>query len=67
MISNPNGRNDLLSGARAHMKKMRFCGVCQSYTLAGSHCGGPTMSAHPARFNPNDPYGDYRRRVKFGA
>ncbi|NYZ74473.1 ribosome biogenesis protein [Candidatus Micrarchaeota archaeon] len=48
------------------MKKMRFCGVCQSYTLSGSHCGAQTLSAHPARFNPNDPYGDYRRRVKFG-
>lgn len=49
------------------VKKMRFCNVCQSYTLDGSHCGRDTISAHPARFNPNDWYGEYRRRGKFGA
>ncbi|MBI5227421.1 ribosome biogenesis protein [Candidatus Micrarchaeota archaeon] len=48
------------------MKKMRFCQSCSSYTLTDEHCGGSTLSAHPARFNPNDWYGDYRRKVKFG-
>jgi len=49
------------------MKKMRFCGLCQSYTLSGSHCGAQTVSAHPVRFNPNDPYGGYRRTMRFGS
>ncbi len=49
------------------MKKMRFCGVCQSYTLYETHCGGPTRSAHPGRFNPNDPYAKYRRKARFGS
>jgi rRNA maturation protein Nop10 len=47
------------------MKKMRFCNACQSYTLSEYHCE-QTVSAHPAKFNPNDPYGEYRRRSKFG-
>lgn len=49
------------------MFRMRFCGVCNSYTLSESHCGSMTKSAHPARFNPNDPYGKYRRKASFGA
>ncbi|MFH1785780.1 MAG: nucleolar RNA-binding Nop10p family protein [Candidatus Micrarchaeota archaeon] len=46
---------------------MRFCKVCESYTLTNEHCSLQTLSAHPANFNPNDPYGTYRRKVKFGA
>lgn len=46
------------------MKKMRRCGVCRGYVLSESHCGSRTVSAHPARFNPNDPYGEYRRRAR---
>ncbi len=49
------------------MFRMRFCNNCMSYTLSESHCGTMTVSAHPARFNPNDPYGDYRRKARFGA
>jgi len=49
------------------MKRMRFCNVCQSYTLAVEHCGDPTISAHPMRFNPNDWYGDIRRKIRFGS
>jgi rRNA maturation protein Nop10 len=48
------------------MKKMRFCNVCQSYTLSEFHCENQTISAHPVKFNPNDPYGEYRRRSKLG-
>jgi H/ACA ribonucleoprotein complex subunit 3 len=56
------------SAIRADMMfKMRFCHGCQSYTLEELHCGNPTVSAHPAGFNPNDKYGDYRRRIKFGS
>jgi len=45
------------------VKKMRRCVVCMAYTLSLSHCGKQSVSAHPHRFNPNDPYGDYRRRA----
>ncbi len=27
-------------------------------------CGGKTTTAHPARFSPEDAYGEYRRRLK---
>ncbi len=46
------------------MKKMRICGACRSYTLKAMHCNVQTLSAHPPPFNPNDPYGDYRRKSK---
>jgi rRNA maturation protein Nop10 len=49
------------------MFRMRFCSMCMSYTMSESHCGSMAASAHPARFNPNDPYGDYRRKARFGA
>ncbi|MFH1520368.1 MAG: nucleolar RNA-binding Nop10p family protein [Candidatus Micrarchaeota archaeon] len=49
------------------MFKMRFCKLCESYTLSELHCKLQTISAHPHKFNPTDPYGDYRRKVKFGA
>ena len=49
------------------MKKMRFCPNCQSYTISETHCGEATRSAHPPRFNPNDPYGGYRRKARYGA
>lgn len=48
------------------MMKMRFCNVCQTYTLSDSHCEEQTLSAHPARFNPNDWYGGERRKARYG-
>ncbi|MBD3210787.1 ribosome biogenesis protein [Candidatus Micrarchaeota archaeon] len=48
------------------MKKMRFCESCSSYTLLSEHCGKLTISAHPPKFKPADPYGKYRRRLKYG-
>jgi len=45
------------------MKKMMVCRVCKKYTLDEKHCG-KTLSAHPPNFNPNDPYGNYRRKQK---
>ncbi len=48
------------------MMKMRFCNVCQSYTLSETHHGENTLSAHPAHFNPNDWYGLQRRKAKYG-
>jgi H/ACA ribonucleoprotein complex subunit 3 len=44
------------------MKKLRSCPVCNSYTLKREHCEVKTDSAHPKKFNPNDRYGDYRRK-----
>ncbi|MFA6530357.1 MAG: nucleolar RNA-binding Nop10p family protein [Candidatus Micrarchaeia archaeon] len=46
------------------MKKMKLCTVCREYTLERKHCERSTISAHPPPFNPNDPYGDYRRKHK---
>ncbi|MEM4272306.1 MAG: RNA-protein complex protein Nop10 [Candidatus Bilamarchaeaceae archaeon] len=46
------------------MKKMRKCASCGEYTLMEEHCGVPSVSAHPPKFNPNDPYAEYRRREK---
>ena len=48
------------------LKKMRRCVLCNAYMLSASHCGAATISAHPARFNPDDPFGDYRRRARYG-
>ncbi|MCI0504296.1 RNA-protein complex protein Nop10 [Candidatus Micrarchaeota archaeon] len=48
------------------MFRIRLCNACQGYTLSESHHGTTTVSAHPARFNPNDPYGKYRRTARFG-
>ncbi len=36
--------------------RIRKCVVCGSYTLKKIHCGKPTLSAHPPRFNINDKY-----------
>lgn len=46
------------------MKKMRYCSVCNGYTLDKMHCGRNAMSAHPAPFKSDDPYGFYRRKSK---
>ncbi|MGC8816649.1 MAG: RNA-protein complex protein Nop10 [Candidatus Hadarchaeum sp.] len=45
------------------MKKCKSCGI---YTLKDicPSCGGQTVSPHPPRFSPQDPYGKYRRLLK---
>lgn len=45
---------------------MRRCTACDAYTLQAScpHCGGKVEHPQPARYSPEDPYGDYRRRLK---
>lgn len=48
------------------MKKIKRCSVCDSFTLALNHCDVHTISAHPPKFNPNDPHGTYRRMWKWG-
>jgi H/ACA ribonucleoprotein complex subunit 3 len=36
------------------------------YTLGGTcpGCGAEAVNSAPARFNPEDPYGEYRRAIK---
>ncbi|MGB9709106.1 MAG: RNA-protein complex protein Nop10 [Infirmifilum sp.] len=43
------------------------CSQCGMYTLRSDkcpYCGGELRAAHPAKFSPEDPYGDYRRKMK---
>jgi len=46
--------------------KIRKCPSCGTYTLQEKcpHCSEKTISPHPARFSLEDPYGDYRRKLK---
>ena len=48
--------------------KLRKCGVCGEYTLKDvcARCGRRTMNPTPPRFSPKDPYGKYRRMMKYG-
>ncbi|HZD44398.1 MAG TPA: RNA-protein complex protein Nop10 [Methanomicrobiales archaeon] len=48
------------------MTCIRRCPLDQTYTLSPRcpECGEPTVTAHPARFSPQDAYGRYRRRLK---
>lgn len=45
------------------MKKCKNCGI---YTLQEKcpKCGEETVTPHPAKFSPEDPYGEYRRKLK---
>ena len=45
---------------------MRYCESCKSYTLEEHcpSCGRKTRGVGPARFSPQDPYGEYRRKLK---
>ncbi|MCK4270108.1 MAG: RNA-protein complex protein Nop10 [Methanogenium sp.] len=49
-------------------KHIRRCPQDGTYRLSFScpECGSDTRIAHPARFSPEDKYGSYRRRVKYG-
>ncbi len=42
---------------------LHVCRNCQRYTLRAAcpTCGAATRTPHPARFNPTDRYGRYRR------
>ncbi|MEM2878400.1 MAG: RNA-protein complex protein Nop10 [Candidatus Hadarchaeales archaeon] len=46
--------------------KMKKCKPCGIYTLKEvcPRCGKKTVSPHPPRFSPLDPYGKYRRMTK---
>jgi len=48
--------------------KIRKCEVCGEYTLKEicEKCGSTTTNPKPPRFSPKDPYGKYRRMMKYG-
>ncbi|MHC1611528.1 MAG: RNA-protein complex protein Nop10 [Candidatus Methanospirareceae archaeon] len=48
--------------------KIRRCEVCGEYTLKEvcERCGSVTKNPTPPRFSPKDPYGRYRRMMKYG-
>ncbi len=45
---------------------LRKCPACKAYTLAEKcpKCGGTTFMPIPAKYSPEDRYGEYRRRLK---
>ncbi|HDS59330.1 MAG TPA: RNA-protein complex protein Nop10 [Thermoplasmatales archaeon] len=45
---------------------MKYCDVCRRYTLEDicPRCHGQSLQVGPARFSPQDPYGEYRRKLK---
>jgi len=45
---------------------LRKCGACRQYTLRDTcpKCGGATFMPIPAKYSPEDRYGEYRRRLK---
>jgi len=44
---------------------LRVCRDCRRYTLRAkcAECGAETRTPHPARYNPGDRYGRYRRML----
>ncbi|MDI6886123.1 MAG: RNA-protein complex protein Nop10 [archaeon] len=47
--------------------KIRKCEACGEYTLKEvcEKCGRVTKNPLPPRFSPKDPYGKYRRMMKY--
>ncbi|MHC1636089.1 MAG: RNA-protein complex protein Nop10 [Candidatus Methanospirareceae archaeon] len=47
--------------------RMRKCFLCNDYTLKEicRRCGSETKNPLPPKFSPKDPYGGYRRKVKY--
>lgn len=45
---------------------LRKCPSCRGYTLREQcpKCGGATLMPIPAKYSPDDRYGEYRRRLK---
>jgi len=48
------------------MNQIFKCSKCNDYTLEGKcpKCSSKTSPVKPAKFNPDDKYGKYRREVK---
>ena len=47
-------------------KHILICPKCKSYTMKDKcpKCNMETISPKPAKFSPDDKYGDYRRKAK---
>jgi H/ACA ribonucleoprotein complex subunit 3 len=45
---------------------LRICRACTRYTFKAEcpECKSPTRTPHPARYNPTDRYGKYRRMLR---
>ncbi|MHB1262204.1 MAG: RNA-protein complex protein Nop10 [Thermoplasmatota archaeon] len=45
---------------------LKRCLQCKEYTLQDTcpHCGGAAKPNRPAKFSPEDNYGEYRRKLK---
>ena len=45
---------------------LKRCTKCQEYTLkeACPRCGAKAIPNRPAKFSPEDSYGEYRRKLK---
>lgn len=45
---------------------LKRCTQCQEYTLQETcpRCGGAAKPNRPAKFSPEDAYGEYRRKLK---
>lgn len=45
---------------------LKRCTACKEYTLATTcpRCGGQAKPNRPAKYSPEDNYGEYRRRLK---
>ncbi len=46
---------------------MLKCVDCRRYTISGKcpHCGGKTVTVHPARYSPDDRYARYRSPLAY--
>ena len=45
---------------------LKRCSACQEYTMqeACPRCGAKAIPSRPAKFSPEDAYGEYRRKLK---
>ena len=46
------------------MRELLKCVVCNEYTMNDTHCDNKTLPVKPAKWSPEDKYGEYRRRAK---
>jgi len=45
--------------------QIMFCDACKKYTMNETcSCGAKTYHKKPAKYSPEDPYGEYRRKAK---
>ena len=47
-------------------KHILYCKTCKLYTMEEKcpKCKAKTFSPAPAKYSPEDPYGEYRRKAK---